>query len=151
MSIKQIEDRFNTFPNHCLQVLFRASNPRISSYTRKHSPGRESLLGASKGKTEQRKNRGYSLVGASGHTYHSCIEGEEQGTSSDFISQPCGFHILGLTLPGKDKARVPLLYHRGGYSLLSLHTALILQHAGSRSFYKTAFPPLCLSLDSLSE
>lgn len=64
-SIRQIDGRFNTFPNYCLQMLFRTNNPQNPSQTRKHSPGKMILLGAWKGKPWQKKNRKYSLAGVS--------------------------------------------------------------------------------------
>ena len=33
-SIKQIDGRFNTFPNYCLQMLFRTNNPQNPLHTR---------------------------------------------------------------------------------------------------------------------
>ena len=76
MSINQIDGRFNTFPNYCLQMLFRTNNPWNPSHTRKHSLGKMILLGAWKGKPWQKKNRKYSLAGASWlKTTHSCSEG----------------------------------------------------------------------------
>lgn len=54
-SIKQIDGRFNTFPNYFLQMLFKTNNLWNLSDTRKYSPGKIVLFGSLKRKTITKK------------------------------------------------------------------------------------------------
>jgi hypothetical protein len=72
-SIKQIDSRLNTFPNHCLWMFFRASNPGIPSFIQEYTLLAErSCWELQKEKAEQMKNRRYPVVAFQAHTSLPC-------------------------------------------------------------------------------